>query len=246
MKPIPPTDLLRKAQTWGRLSARERPEVGRELRRLGWSYGEIRELIPVAKGTLAYWCRDIVLSDAQAALIEHRRGAGSRLGTSVDTQRQRRIDIEQVRAGAGLFARSRLHDAFFVAGVTLYWSEGAKTMNRLAMSHSEPAALRLFIAWVGRYLIDSPQGAIRLNLHSNNDLDTAQLWWIQQLGWRECRVNKAFIKPDGTGHRRNHLRHGVCAVTIDRSTDAYHRTMAFVDALREESANTWTNLDPGR
>ncbi|NNC91958.1 MAG: hypothetical protein HKN80_05660, partial [Acidimicrobiia bacterium] len=34
-----------------------RAELGRSLRRLGLSYGEIMNLIPVPKGTLAGWCR---------------------------------------------------------------------------------------------------------------------------------------------------------------------------------------------
>jgi len=41
---------------WDRLSRWERCELGKDLRCLGLSYGEIMDLIPVKKSTLATWC----------------------------------------------------------------------------------------------------------------------------------------------------------------------------------------------
>jgi len=38
---------------WDQLSRWERSELGKDLRRLGMSYGEIMNLIPVKKSTLA-------------------------------------------------------------------------------------------------------------------------------------------------------------------------------------------------
>jgi hypothetical protein len=46
-----------RVDSWDSLSRWERAELGRDLRRLGLSYGEIMELIPVKKSTLATWCR---------------------------------------------------------------------------------------------------------------------------------------------------------------------------------------------
>lgn len=45
------------------------------------------------------------------------------------------------------------------------------------------------------------------------------------------RFTKSFIKPAGTGHRKNHLPHGVCRACMRRSADAWHRTMGWIDAL---------------
>ena len=39
--------------SWDTLSRWERSELGKDLRRLGLSYGEIMDLIPVKKSTLA-------------------------------------------------------------------------------------------------------------------------------------------------------------------------------------------------
>jgi hypothetical protein len=48
---------------WETMSRWERSELGKDLRRLGLSYGEIMDLIPVKKSTLATWCREVKLSE---------------------------------------------------------------------------------------------------------------------------------------------------------------------------------------
>ncbi len=69
-----PPDIAAPISEWGQLSRWERAEVGRALRRLGWSYGEVTAVLPVPKGTLAGWCRDIRLTDEQAEAIRRRTG----------------------------------------------------------------------------------------------------------------------------------------------------------------------------
>jgi hypothetical protein len=42
---------------------------------------------------------------------------------------------------------------------------------------------------------------------------------------------KTYIKPRGTGYRKNHLHWGVCNVRLRRSTDAWIRTDGWIAAL---------------
>ena len=84
--------------SWDTLSRWERSELGKDLRRLGLSYGEVMDLIPVKKSTLATWCREVKLSDEQYREIQER--TGSRQGIPVDTQWKRRLVIERIRAEA--------------------------------------------------------------------------------------------------------------------------------------------------
>ena len=65
------------------------------LRRAGWTYGEIMDLLPVPKGTLAGWCKDIRLTEDQIEAIKARRPPGIRSGIPVDTQRKRRAEIDR-------------------------------------------------------------------------------------------------------------------------------------------------------
>jgi hypothetical protein len=235
MRPHAPPDLLRAGACWDQLSAWERAEVGRALRRLGWTYGEIRELVPVPKGTLAGWCRDIALSAEQIAAIRER--AASRRSVPRDTQRKRRVEVARIRADARVFALDHLRDPLFVAGTVLYWGEGDKTSRFLALANSDPAALRLFIRWTRRFHNNSARFVLSLHLHHGNDEPLARQWWTENLRLDRPDFTKTYIKPPGTGHRKNRLRHGICRVRVRRSTDAWHRTIAWIGVVAERLAD---------
>jgi hypothetical protein len=47
------SEFRSRIEEWDGLSRWERSELGKDLRRLGLSYGEIMDLIPVKKSTLA-------------------------------------------------------------------------------------------------------------------------------------------------------------------------------------------------
>jgi transposase len=117
------------------LSRWERSEVARDLRRLGLSYGEIRELIDVKKSTLATWCRDIALSESQKQAILER--TGSRRGIPVDTQWRRREEVQRLQQEAGEEVARLVLQPGWVAGVVLYWAEGNKTQSNLGLANSD-------------------------------------------------------------------------------------------------------------
>jgi hypothetical protein len=231
MTPDVPQDLLDRADAWGDLHRWERSELGKALRRLGLTYGEIRLLIPVPKGTLSYWCREIQLSDEQIAAITTRSGAGSRRGVPVDTQRRRRMEIDRIRADARAFGEHRLYDPFFVAGVALYWGEGAKTRNSCSLTNTDPAMLRTFVAWVRTYLDREAQFVLSLHLHEGNDDALAQDYWRSQTGLPRAPFTKTYFKRTGTGHRKNHLPHGICRVRVRNPSDHWNRIVVWIDVV---------------
>ena len=229
-----PSGLRQSAAHFDSLGRWDRAELGRSLRRLGLSYGEIMELIPVPKGTLAGWCREIRLSATQVAAIRDR--TGSQLGVPRDTQRKRRLEVERIQTHARHFALDNLADSFWVAGTVLYWGEGSKTTRRLELANADPRALRSFMAWARRYHNADATFAAALNLHANNDEQVALLSWQRDLGLRRSDFTRSYIKPDGTGHRKNHLRNGVCRVRLRRGTDAFLKTMVWISVLAEQMA----------
>jgi hypothetical protein len=229
MRPPAPPHLLDAIERWAALSRWERAEVGRGLRRLGWSYGEIRELVSVPKATLSGWCRDIRLTDDQVAAIRVR--STSARGVPRDTQRRRRAEVQRIRAAAAAFAHDHLHDPLFVAGTALYWGEGAKTAPRLMITNGDDVVLRLFIRWVRRFHHPGAAFVLALHLHAGNDEAAARRWWAAALGLPVADFTATCIKAAGTGHRTNRLPQGVCRVAMRSSADAWHRTMAWIGVV---------------
>jgi hypothetical protein len=173
--------VLERVRTYESMSRWEKSELGRDLRRLGLSYGEIMELISVKKSTLATWCRDVTLTEAQIEAIKERR-ASTVLGVPRNTQRKRHREVELIAAQAALEAEHLVDDPFWTAGVALYWGEGSKTVRRLAMANADPAALRMFKRWSEGYLPPNHGWRARLNLHADNNELAAREWWSAQVG----------------------------------------------------------------
>ena len=71
-----------------------------------------------------------------------------------------------------------------------------------------------------------------MNLHAGNDETAAKAYWIRELGVESSNFNKTFIKPDGTGHRKNHLPTGVCRLRMRKSTNAFLTTMIWVEFMK--------------
>lgn len=227
--------VLERARAFEELSRWERSELGKDLRRLGLSYGEIMDLIPVKKSTLATWCRDVVLTDEQIVAIKERRTplpGRVLLGDRYTTQSPRRREILLIESQALLEAEHLVDDPFWTAGVALYWGEGTKATRQLSIANSDPAALRFFKEWSHRYVPPNQGWRASLNLHADNDEPGARRWWANQLDLSIDDFNKTYIKPDGTGHRKNHLEFGVCKLTKRKSTDAYITTLAWVEFLQ--------------
>ena len=229
MTPKIPQHLLDQADEWDDLHRWERSQLGKALRTLGLTYSEIQAVIPVPSGTLSNWSRDVQLSQNQIEAIGQRTGPHTQRGIPRDTQWRRRLEIETIRDEARAFAESHLGDPFFVGGVVLYWGEGSKTRNSLDLCNTDPAALRTFVGWVRAYLDVDAEFVLSLHLHDGNDEAAAFAYWTEAVGLPGVRFTKTFIKPPGTGHRKNHLEHGVCKVRVVRPSDHWNRVMAWID-----------------
>ncbi len=220
--------VLERVRAYEALSRWERSELGKDLRRLGLSYGEIMDLIPVKKSTLATWCRDVALTDEQLERIKDR--TAQEPGLPRDTQRKRRHEVVELRQRAQASVPDLMKDPLWVAGVTLHWAEGAKTRNHMRLANTDPNALRLFVCWVRTFLDPEAEFSIQLHLHEGNDENAARTYWRTETGLLEANFYKSYIKPAGTGHRKNHIPFGVCTIKVRRCADHWQTTMAWIEA----------------
>ncbi|HZD22120.1 MAG TPA: hypothetical protein VE569_01770 [Acidimicrobiia bacterium] len=98
------------------------------------------------------------------------------------------------------------------------------------MANADPRALRLFVRWVKTYVDPAARFSIALHLHEGNDEHSARNFWRHQTGLAQANFHKTFIKPAGTGPRKNNLKHGVCTVKTRRAADAWNVVMEWIDA----------------
>jgi transposase len=233
----PSNELLEQAARWVDLKRWERRELAQELRRLGLSYREIADVIPVSKATLSGWCADIELTAEQAQRLSEKRPAlavRQRLGK--ERRMQARRERALIRSAAALEAASLLDDAQWTAGTVAYWAEGSKG-KELCFTNSDPDMIRLFMVWVRRYLdVAHSDITIRLHLHTGQDEIERRRFWSRETGIPDHQFRAGFVKPEGTGHRKNHLYAGTAVIRIARSGALLQRVLGWIDALRSTTA----------
>ena len=84
---------------------------------------------------------------------------------------------------------------------------------------------------------------LKINLHAGNDEPGARAFWREETGLPHADFHRTFVKPEGTGYRKNHLPFGVCQVRVRKCSDHWIRTMAWVDTV---ATARWGLMAPAR
>jgi hypothetical protein len=227
------TELVERIAHWAWLKQWERREIGQLLRRMGLTYKEIASIVPVSKGTLAGWCSDLELTQEEDARLLERQTDLIVSGRRLKKRRHIAWDrAEAIRVAAATEVEQLRSDAAWMAGAVAYWAEGSKRCRELTFSNSDPGLICLFLNWCRRYLgAETERFTVRLHLHSGQDEDESRRYWSEATGIPLEQFRKAFIKPEGSGHRKNKLYNGTAQIRVRRSTNDLHRVRGWIDGL---------------
>jgi hypothetical protein len=148
-----------------------------------------------------------------------------------DLKRWERRDTAHVLRHLGLSYRE-IGTIVRVSKATL--SVWCRDIPLLSFSNSDPHLIRLFIAWARRYLSVGADGfTVRLHLHDGQDEDERREFWMSVTGLPiEC-FPKSFIKPEGSGHRKNVLYNGTALVRVRRSSELLHRVKGWIESVAD-------------
>lgn len=91
----------------------------------------------------------------------------------------------------------------------------------------------MFIAWVRAYLDPDAEFTMSMHLHEGNNAAAARSFWRSETALPDAGFTKAYIKPRGTGHRKNHLPYGICRVRVRNPVDHWSRVVAWIEVVRE-------------
>lgn len=188
------------------------------LRSQGKSYKDILAEVPVAKSTISLWCRDIPLSEEQRKCLSSRWDT-QRLGIKAIQKMfwGKRCDAFQ----KGVKMAQNIRDNEFIAGLMLHWAEGNKK-NNAGIANSDARVIRLMVAWFEKYFhVKRASLTIHLHLHSGQDEEKMKKYWSTLTGVPRKNFIKSFIKPEGSGYRKNILYNGTVKLTPRGSGSTY-------------------------
>lgn len=188
-----------------------------KLRKQEMSYGQIKKILGVSKGTLSVWLKNYPLSKER--IRELRDCNEQRIEKYKETMRKKRQqrldDIYKIQKEKILPLNDK---ELFVAGLMLYWGEGSKnTAAALILSNSDPSVLKFFIYWINKALsIPKKRLKVQVQLYNDMDIEKELNYWSKILKISLEQFNHPYIKKTSS-QRINHkgsFGHGTCQITI--------------------------------
>lgn len=206
-------------------------DLTRTARRNGLSYGIIAKKFNLSKSTVSLWCRDIALStEQQNKLTQNSRWIltlGAKHNHDCRTKEIEKIEKESSREIDKLSI-----DTFMIAGAMLYWAEGSKS-KLLAITNSDEKMIIFFLKWLEKFFKVNIKTDINAHLHIHNQEEDQEIkkYWSKLTGIPLKNFGKSFVKPKGTGRRKNILSHGIIRIRLvgKGSTDKRIKIMSWVE-----------------
>jgi hypothetical protein len=200
------------------------------LRNSGKTYSEILSQIHVAKSTLSLWLRDVGLVKKQIQRITEKRVLARKRGAEKVHQMRVGRELKTFDSAKGEVSRL-IKDPLWLAGVILYWAEGAKqkkwsVSTSVKFSNMDPEAHRIIFKWLKMYCDMRPTDFyFEIYIHQTANQSKAVTFWSTCLS-----VSKSYFRVYLKKGRAKTLRHnngenyyGVLRTCVRKSTDLNRR-----------------------
>ncbi|WP_435208018.1 hypothetical protein [Streptomyces sp. bgisy034] len=202
----------------------------RELRLRGWTYDQIQVELGCSKSSISLWVRDLPKPDRKRGTEEAsaiaRRGWEARLHRHEEQRRHTKAMAEQ--AVGDLSDRE-----LFLAGVVLYWAEGAKdkahaTQRResLQFINSDPNVIRFYLRWLESLGVERERMRFRLSIHESADVTAAEAFWADLVAVDVSTFQRATLKKHNPRTLRKNVGdsyRGCLIIYTTRSAELYRR-----------------------
>lgn len=185
-----------------------------KLREQGYSYSLIKEKLGVSKSTMSYWFRDKPFAPNQEVqkLINNNQ---AHIGIRRHNIRVR--EIEKLKAEGIAEIGDLTKRDLWMLGLGLYIGEGAKTIECVRISNSNPAVIQLGLKWLRDVFgLSNKNFSIRLHLYPDSDIDGAMAYWKSITGLEESNFRRASIDRRGNkrASRSGKLPYGTAHVSV--------------------------------
>lgn len=203
----------------------EKRAEARRRRRQGVPLKRIAAELDAAVSTIHSWTRAIRLTPEQEE--RNRTGPGAphnpewiakRANAWREKNRRRRLAYQSEGRD-----RAQQGDPLHMAGCMLYWAEGAKARNVLAICNADPGMIRFFARFLREALdVSSSRLRVTLNVYTNNGLSLKEIenHWLGLLDLPRTSLRRHQLNtyPTSSSGRRKKLPYGTCTLSVAKST----------------------------
>jgi len=189
-----------------------------QLRSLGKSYSEIKNLLGVPKSTLSDWLRKTQWSKK----IERTLSEKAQRKNTIRLRNLNRIRGKHLvklyrearNEAKEEFEYLKLHPTF-ISGITIYWGEGNKLSRHLIrIGNIDPSMIQVFVKFLCK-VCGIPKKTIRayVLLYPDLDPEKCKSFWIKKSGLTAKNFNKCVVIQGR--HKTKRIPYGVCYVGVN-------------------------------
>lgn len=212
------------------------------LRRKGFPIREIAKKLGVSKGSASIWCRDVVLTPSQIALINKnlsiKTAPGRLIGAMMN--KKKRIDalskyrLEGIKEIGEVSSRELL-----LIGTALYWAEGAKTIGKFIFANSNASMILLMYKFL-IHTLHIPKSEIRIGIQINSihqyRIEKVLLFWSKLLDLPTSQFDNPYyvkIKPKKVYENMDDY-HGLVRLRVIKGSSLQYRLLGLIDGITHQ------------
>ncbi|MFI8892218.1 hypothetical protein [Streptomyces paradoxus] len=203
-------------------------EKARELRLQGWTYDQIEAELGCSRSSVSLWVRDLPKPERRAPAEQARLAAQKRWEHELAVRDEERQQTKRTAAQeiGELSARD-----LFMAGVALYWAEGAKDKpyarrENVLFVNSDPGVIRLYLAWLNLLGVERERLRYRVMIHATADIEGAERFWATAVGVEVSTFQKTTIKKHNPKTVRKNVGEdyrGCLVIRVSQGAELYRR-----------------------
>lgn len=222
-----------------------------QLRKRGYSYNEIKMIIPVSKSSLSVWLRNVKLDrKASASLIEKSDTSRIKACQAVIAKRIRITSkiIADAEREIGKINKREL----WLIGTALYWAEGAKQKEHnisqlVQIGNSDPRVIKLILKWLTECCkIPVEELQFRLAIHETANVNKAQKYWSNLIGVPQKEFKKTLIKKHKikTNRKVNDTYRGLLEIRVRKSTNFNRKIFGWIQGINKNIGRSSSGRTP--
>lgn len=187
------------------------------LRQKGLSYQEILRHIPVGKGTISRWCREIPLTEKQKErLIEKKR--------NTPFIRRLKENLAQSKKEAKRWAKEKITNLInldketllLLSGILLYWAEGTRREKDVEFTNTDPKMIILMMEFFRKILkVPENKFKIMVRISEKGNVEKAEKFWLKITGVSKERFRgPELLKLNPKSKSLQKYPYGMCRIVI--------------------------------
>ena len=211
------------------------------LRKKGESIKDIAKKIGIAKSTVSLWCRDIELTSRQINKLHKKMSQCGYVGrlNGARMQYERRMEKINKFKNEGMELVGNLsHRDFLIAGIALYWGEGAKKTRCFSFCNSDPDMIKFFIKFIKEALfVDHGRlkAWIRINKIHKNRIGEVEEYWSKITDIPRGNFQKTILIK--SKNKKNYINfpihYGTITIRVSASADLFYKVTGLIEVLKK-------------